>query len=398
MGTLAFALAVFVAPSAQATSLPTTITSNTTLTAAGSPWTGSSVTINPGVTVTVDPDAVVKLSGSLIVNGTLDVNGTAADPAIFTSSSDSAAGQWNGITLATGSSTVDHAEVRYATYGISVSSTGSPQITDSNVHHSSYQGIRSTAGGSPQIAANAVHDNGMEGVQITGGGAPVISDNSVTDNAGTSTTAGGINQEIGSNKTGAVDIQDNVVEDNGGVAGIRVWTAQSGTVTAAALGGNEVSDNAGRAIQYQVGNGPIPTDIDTIPQPSGNGSDAVYVSGQIQTSTTWSDPGYPLVFIGGFDLTVNAGKTLTLGPGLVLKAETTTSDISVSGTLTADGAAGDPVTITSLKDDSVGGDTNGDGSASAPAAANWGGISLGEVCCGIGLDPSNVDTSGRRFS
>lgn len=364
---------------AAATSLPTTITSDTTLTAAGSPWTGSSVTVNSGVTLTVDPDAVVKLSGSLTVNGTLDVNGTAADPAIFTSSSDSAAGQWSGITLATGSSTVDHAEVRYATYGISVSSTGSPQITNSNVHHNSYQGIRSTAAGSPQIAANAVHDNGMEGIQITGGGAPVISENSVSDNAGTYTTAGGINLEVGTNKTGAVDIQDNVVEDNGGVAGIRVWTAQSGTVTAAALGGNEVSGSDGRAVQYQVGNGPIPTDIDTIPEPSGNGSDAVYVSGQIQTSTTWDDPGYPLVVIGGYDLTINDAKTLTLGPGLILKAEVITSDIWVWGDLDVDGDPGDPVTITSLKDDSVGGDTNGDGTATSPAPGDWGGILLGQM-------------------
>lgn len=40
---------------ATATSLPSTITSNTTLTAASSPYTGSSVTIDPGATLTVDP-------------------------------------------------------------------------------------------------------------------------------------------------------------------------------------------------------------------------------------------------------------------------------------------------------------------------------------------------------
>lgn len=341
-------LAVIEPTPAAATSLPGTITSDTTLTAAGSPWTGSSVTVNSGVTLTVDPDAVVKLSGSLTANGALDVNGTAADPAIFTSSSDTAAGQWSGITLASGSSTVDHAEVRYAGHGVSVTSTGSPQITNSNIHHNAYQGIRSTAGGSPQIAANTVHDNGMEGIQVAGGGSPVISDNSISDNTGTYATGGGINFEVGTSKSAAVDIQGNTIEDNGGVAGLRVWTASSGTVTSAALAGNQISDNDGKALYYQVGNGPIPTDIDTIPEPSGNGSDAVYVSGQIQTSTTWDDPGYPLVIIGGFDVTVNAAKTLTLGQGLVLKAETTASDINVWGTLDADGAPGDPVTITSL--------------------------------------------------
>ena len=365
---------------ASATSLPSTITSNTTLTAAGSPWTGASVTINSGVTVTVDPDAVVKLSGTLTANGTLDVNGTAANPAVFTSSADSAPGQWNGIRLASSSSTVDHATVRHAKAAITVSGAVSPSITNSTITDNSWQGIASTAnaGASPTITDNAIADNGMHGIYLEGGGSPTISSNTIHDNypTGPVATGGGITFKVGVNKTGQVNITDNDLQGNGGSTALLVWTTDiSGTITGTpTLAGNEISDNAGTALYYQVGNGPIPADIDTIPEPSGNGSDAVYVSGQIQTSTTWEDPGYPLVVIGGFDLKVNAGKTLTLGPGLVVKAETTTSDIWVWGTLDVAGDPGDPVTITSLKDDSVGGDTNGDGIATAPAAGNWGGI------------------------
>lgn len=289
---------------------------------------------------------------------------------------------------------IEHAVVRFANHGISIPAGSSPSIANSIVRDNAWNGI-SMSGGSATLSANVLRQNAQSGIYFKGSGAPEIANNVLEDNYATGPVVhgGGIHFEVPTNATASVNIHDNVVDGNGSFAGIRFWQASgSATVNPVSFANNEATGNSGRALQYQVA-GALPADIVTTPEPTGNGSNALYVSGRISQSLSWSDPGYPIVLIGGYDLTVDSGKTLTLGPGIVVKGETTTSDLVVNGNLIAQGAPGARITFSSLRDDSVGGDTNGDGSATVPAAGNWGGIDFQSFSTGT-LDQVDVSWGG----
>lgn len=100
-------------------------------------------------------------------------------------------------------------------------------------------------------------------------------------------------------------------------------------------------------------------------------ADTTIPGANITVDTTWSPAGGTYIITSS--VAVADGATLTILPGTVVKMNPD-QYFFVDGTLTLGGVDGELVTITSIKDDSVGGDTNGDGNATSPGAGDWGSI------------------------
>ena len=87
----------------------------------------------------------------------------------------------------------------------------------------------------------------------------------------------------------------------------------------------------------------------------------------------WSNTDVAYAVTG--NTTVASGVTLAIDPGVTVKFAAN-KILGVNGVLKVQGTITNPVIITSLKDDTAGGDTNGDGNASAPAVGDWGHIAF----------------------
>lgn len=98
------------------------------------------------------------------------------------------------------------------------------------------------------------------------------------------------------------------------------------------------------------------------------------VSGDITSNTTWTLANSPYVVTS--TVTVKSPAVLTIEAGVVVKFDPGTSLVAENGaTLTAVGTSSDRIVFTSIKDDTVAGDTNADGTATAPAAGDWADLS-----------------------
>ncbi|MBC8353961.1 MAG: right-handed parallel beta-helix repeat-containing protein [Planctomycetes bacterium] len=96
-------------------------------------------------------------------------------------------------------------------------------------------------------------------------------------------------------------------------------------------------------------------------------ADIFRVSGNIDTDTIWGG-----LVIMEDDATIIGGVTVTINAGTVVKFDELTSlTVESGGVLESNGTRANPVHITSIHDDSVGGDTNFDGNKAVPFAGDW---------------------------
>lgn len=105
---------------------------------------------------------------------------------------------------------------------------------------------------------------------------------------------------------------------------------------------------------------------------SGNGINGLGLGGNLYGTATWSHPDAAFPFILNGPTQIVDGGYLTLPAGTVVKV-TDQVQLTVYGRLDCMGSAIAPVRMVSLKDDSVGGDTNGDGPSSG-SPGDWVGI------------------------
>ncbi len=303
-------LALLSAPSfASATKLPAAIKENTTLTAAGSPYTGGTV-IESGVTVGVEPGVLVT-EANFIVKGTLDAKGTAENPIVFKDTISTAA-----VTFEPGSgaSVLSRVEVRNAGFSTGCCGKSRPSIW-----------IKKS---SPTITDTTVLNSREDGIRVEEGGAPEIADNHVINSKGKAIQYRAIEPSY----SGEVNIHDNLIE--GGGLGIDVYT-EGASIVGKSLGGNTINGTEGLGLSYR--GSAMPGDI-TDNALAGNKDNVIQIGGEIKQSATWNDGGTTVRF-DPWGAGVMAGVTLTIAKGLNLTA----SQLIVKGTLDAQGTAEDPI-------------------------------------------------------
>ncbi|MCJ1709207.1 hypothetical protein, partial [Microbacterium sp. VKM Ac-2923] len=104
----------------------------------------------------------------------------------------------------------------------------------------------------------------------------------------------------------------------------------------------------------------------------------IRIASDIVSSAVW-DPATTTVYLIETDVTIKRGATLTLGEKATVKfAPSSNANLTVAGSLVANGTSASPVVFTSLYDDSVGGDTNTDGDDTKPENGSWSGIRVSD--------------------
>lgn len=94
-------------------------------------------------------------------------------------------------------------------------------------------------------------------------------------------------------------------------------------------------------------------------------------------------------------ISIPAGRTLTLGAGVIVKS--TGQGVGISGTLVTQGTQAQPVVFTTLPDDGYGGDTNNDGNSSG-APDTWSGLNFQATAGASSLANTVIRYSGAGFS
>ena len=270
--------------------------------------------VSGGATLTLGAGVVLKALAqyTFTVAGTLVTNGTAANPVVFTSYHDDAAG---GDTNGNGSASV-------------------PAV-------SQWYGMNFGAGSDASVLTHTI-------VRYTGWG-------------------GWENVQMSDTNPSFVDC----TFSDGGGGGMRLNAAARPSVARCAFERIDGEPAAFGAAFEAVG-GFIDNTVSACPGGNYLRTDSNTMSGPVAINAN-NCMGGALVYQGS--PVVSGGATLTLGAGVVLKALAQYT-FTVAGTLVTNGTAANPVVFTSYHDDAAGGDTNGNSNATTGLASQWYGMNF----------------------
>ncbi|AKF09359.1 Microbial collagenase secreted protein [Sandaracinus amylolyticus] len=358
---------------------------NTTLTAAGSPYTvAGDLTVAPAVVLTIEPGVTLRFANSsdamgsgevttraeLRVFGRVVAAGTAEREITFESSGTSI-GAWYGVRLyGTGSSTFDHVTIRRGTYGLYQSAAANHVVQRTTIHDAQY-GVWVAIGG---LVADSltVHSCSNAGVRVTAGGGATLTNTVLRNNStyglhveqNASSTVDTVLRQSTVNANGtygvhvestagarAVRVLDSIVTNNGGfgvnrsgagtvieVSHSDVWNNGTNFSGSPITQSNNIASNplfvsaptnlrltSNSPARFASSTG---TDIGALPY----GGDATAgLHGTLWVNTTLTAAGSPYTVAG--DLTVAPAVVLTIEPGVTLRFANS-SDVMGSGEVT----------------------------------------------------------------
>lgn len=327
-----------------------TLSSNKILVKSKSPYlVKSGITINSGVTLTIEPGVVIKFydtNSYITASGAIKANGTSSEKIVFTSFKDDFyGGDLNGDSSAT--------SPQYGNWKI-ISLEGAGSEFDQTIIR--YGGKNSIGGWanlkvkntSATIKNSIIEESNVYGLWLDSASGAI--DNNTIKNNTHDLAAVGLYVFAGS-----AEIKNNAFSTN--TIGIQI---ESGNTSA--LTNNTFTSNTNAAI-YSISSYPTFSGNSA----SLNGYNGVLITGSQNANYSFSNN---LVYIIDATYTVLSGKELTIDAGTIIKFKDTNASLTASGKITANGTNTSNVVFTSIYDDNYGGDTSNNGST-APAAGDW---------------------------
>jgi hypothetical protein len=366
------------------------------------------VTVNPGVSLSIEAGTVVKFDqlSQLIIAGSLIANGTQNNKIIFTSYRDDSvggntngdaadesgvAGDWLNLQFNASANenltSISHVIVRYAggqNHAAVILDGTKINLSECSINHNAYNGL-AVFSDTAEIEQCQITHNAGDGVHIVGSNVSLLN-NTITDNV-----KNGVYLLAYS---GTPSLDGNVIQNNDW--GL-YYDSYNGSEQAIIKNNTITNNNRPLYIPAQA----VPDNADNnILGP--NTQNAIWLAGSeheinhnIHFQVVDFGAGQTLnsYYLHRSKIMMASGTTLTVDPNVIIKFNSQTS-LNINGQLFAVGTSNKPVVFTSVHDDNYGGDFNLDNFDTMPQNGDWRGIQLGAQSTGNVLEHAVILYAG----